>query len=168
MDKRSLERLWDLEEIRDLARRYALAFDTRDFQDMASLFVETPEPAPWPLADRHMVKRIAANYKRGRASTLFVGAHRIEFDAPDEAHGTVYCLAFVDHEKFYEQSIIYRDRYERHDGRWQFLHRDHLLWWGQERVPNPMMQPEANWPNSQIGAGDAHLRIQFPGQTEVQ
>jgi hypothetical protein len=90
------------------------------------------------------------------ASTLFVGNHLIEFDGADHARGKVYSLALIDRgEEFVDQAIIYDDIYERHEGRWLFLKRDHLLWWGQEREPNPAKQPAANWPANQAGNGIA-------------
>ena len=155
MTERSLERLWDLQEIRELAYRYAYAVDSRDFDLMASLFVDTPAQAPQPAVDIHVCRQMPDFFREIGPSTLFVGNHLIEFDGPDRAHGSVYCLAFVDANPFFDQAIIYQDLYERHGGKWMFLKRDHLLWWGQERTPNPMHQAAANWPESQIGAGVA-------------
>ena len=159
MTERTLEHLWDLQEIRELAYRYAYAVDTRNFDLMASLFVKTPAQAPQPAVDIHVCYQMPEFFKTVGPSTLFVGNHLIEFDSKDRAHGSVYCLAFVDADKFFDQAIIYQDLYERHNGKWMFLKRDHLLWWGQERTPNPMQQKAANWPESQIGAGKAHLDI---------
>lgn len=163
MTERTLERLWDLEEIRDLARRYAFAVDSRNFALLGSLFVDAPEPPAPPGVNSHISRRMPEFFAKGGASTLFVGNHTVEFDGPDQAHGSVYCLAFVERESFVDQAIIYQDQYLRQDGRWLFRHRDHLLWWGQERAENPMAQPAANWPASQIGAGEAHMLIRFSG-----
>ena len=168
MTERTLERLWDLQDIRQLAYRYAYAMDSRDFEGMSSLFVETAEPAPPPAVDIHVCRqRMPEFFRNVGSSTLFVGNHLIDFDAPDRAHGSVYCLAFFDAHRFIDQAIIYQDRYERHDGGWLFLKRDHLLWWGVERTPNPMHQPPANWPASQIGAGDALERIRTALQPDA-
>ena len=162
MTERTLERLWDLQEIRELAYRYAYAMDSRDFTQMASLFVDTAAPLPRPTVDVHVCRqRMPEFFQSVGSSTLFVGNHLIEFDGPDHAHGSVYCLAFIDADPFIDQAIIYQDSYERHDGKWLFLKRDHHLWWGVERKPNPMRQPPANWPVSQIGAGDALDRIRI-------
>lgn len=155
-----LEQLWALHEIRQLAYRYAYAVDTRDWELMESLWVETPSPLDRPALDIHFARGLPERFKTQSASTLFVGNHLIEFDGPDRAHGSVYCLAFVDRpEQFFEQAIIYNDQYERHGGKWLFLKRDHLLWWGREPAVNPMRQPPANWPASQVGAGIAFDQI---------
>ena len=77
--------------------------------------------------------------------------HKID----DHATGVVYCTAEVedpDH-GWIRQSIVYRDRYERHDGRWYFRARDHQLVYGEQLDSNPLDQLDANWPDSAIGRG---------------
>jgi hypothetical protein len=150
-----LDELWAKQEIRELAYRYALAVDTRDWPLLESLWAEAPKPLPPPSLNIHSARRLPELFTTTKASTLFVCNHLIHLDGPDHAHGSVYCIASVDRGKFFDQAIIYQDLYERHDSKWLFLKRDHLLWWGQERLVNPMGQAPANWPASQVGSGVA-------------
>jgi hypothetical protein len=85
---------------------------------------------------------------------LFVGNHLIDFEDPDHARGAVYCLCQQEiGGVFIDQSILYRDRYVRQDGRWLFESREHLLFFGQPRERNPYEQAPANWPESAFGRG---------------
>jgi hypothetical protein len=153
------ERLWSIHEIRQLPYRYAYAIDTRDVDMMTSLWVNTAPPVGHPTLDYHRMNEMFAKFVekfKGHATTLLVGNHLITLDGPDKAHGQVYAHAFVDSpDGFWEQLILYKDVYERHNDEWLFRTRDHLLWWGQIRSSNPMSQPPANWPKSELGAGDA-------------
>jgi hypothetical protein len=153
------EQLWSIHEIRQLAYRYAYAIDTRDYDLMKSLWVNTAPPVGHPTLDYHRMGEMFPIYiekSKGHASVLLVGNHLITLDGPDKAHGQVYCQASVDSSiGFWDQMILYKDVYERHNGEWLFLTRDHLLWWGEVRSSNPMSQSPANWPASEIGAGDA-------------
>jgi hypothetical protein len=154
-----LEQLWAVHEIRQLAYKYAYAADCLDFERLASLFVETEVPVEFPGLDIHVMRKAEAFMSQVGVSTMFVANHLIEFDGPDRAHGSVYGLAFIDNRVFCEQAIIYQDVYQRSGDRWLFLKRDHLLWWGREAV-NPMHQPPADWPQSQVGAGLASKVLQ--------
>lgn len=149
-----IDRLTSLAEIRQLAYDYAYAVDTLDWELMNRLWVETETPEPFPILDIHAIRKLPEKFADQGASMLAVANHRIHFEDPDSATGTVYCLAFVDRKQFIEQSIIYVDDYRRVDGTWRFLKRNHLLVWGREAA-NPMQQPEANWPLGQVGAGNA-------------
>ncbi|AEG49561.1 hypothetical protein Sphch_1879 [Sphingobium chlorophenolicum L-1] len=166
-----LERLWATQDIKDLALRYGLAVDTRDWALMDSLWVETEAIHPdsvlngGTILDVHVLRAAAADLSLVGASTMLVANHLVEFDSPDRAHGSVYCHCMMDAEVFFEQLIIYQDVYERHDGAWLFRTRDHLLWWGAERKDNPMRQPPAHWPQSQVGAGVAFETIQRPNSS---
>jgi hypothetical protein len=158
MDTR-LEQLLAKQEIRELAYKYALAVDTRDWPLLESLWVEVPEPLPPPSLNIHSARRLPTLFTTTDTSTLFVCNHLIELDGATNGHGTVYCLASVDRGQFFDQAIMYQDLYQYEQGKWLFLKRDHLLWWGQERPINPMRQPPANWPAQQVGAGIAFDRI---------
>lgn len=149
-----IDRLTSLADIRQLAYDYAFAVDTLDWELMDRLWVETEIPEPFPILDIHAIRKLPDKFADQGASMLAVANHRIHFDGPDSATGTVYCLAFVDRKQFIEQSIIYVDDYRRVGNTWRFLKRNHLLVWGREAA-NPMQQPDANWPFGQIGAGNA-------------
>lgn len=156
-----LEQLWAIHEIRQLALNYSLAVDTRDWALMQSLWVETDEPLPFPHLDIHVMRDMAPDhYKMIGTCSHFVCNHLVDIISPDRATGSVYSLCYEEAEVFAEQAILYQDVYEQHDGKWLFLHRNHLLWWGREAV-NPMHQAPADWPNSQVGAGIAFDRIRL-------
>lgn len=159
MDDR-LEKLWAESEIRKLALRYALAVDTRDWALMNSLWVETVERVTSPtMLDIHVARSFPKAFTGVGSSQMFVANHLIDVERPDRATGTVYCHCTLDWDVYFEQRLVYKDTYERHNGKWLFLQRDHLLWWGREWKDNPMRLSPANWPNSQIGAGIAFDRI---------
>ena len=162
-----VDRLWAMQEIRNLPLRYAYAVDTRDWALMNALWVETDERAPdnmlegGRILDIHVMRTIGPRFADSGPSTLLVANHLIDFDGEDRAHGAVYCHCQMERGgAFFEQMILYKDIYERHDGRWLFRTRDHLLWWGAERPDDPTRQAPAHWPASQIGAGVAfeHIR----------
>jgi hypothetical protein len=156
-----LERLWSVHEIRQLAYRYAYAHDACDAALLESLWDEFPEPLELPAIDIHRVRavHIPALATRG-PSMLLVGNHIIDFEDEDNAVGTVYCVVQFDVDgAFVDQSVLYRDRYVRRDGRWLFSWRRHLLWHGTTRDRHPFEQPPANWPDSAVGAGTAAAEL---------
>jgi len=158
--EQGLETLLAENEIRKLALRYALAVDKRDWALMNSLWVETTEPVTdATMLDIHRARQFPAAFEGVGSSQMFVSNHLIDVESPTRATGTVYCHCTLDWGYFFEQRLVYLDTYERHDGRWLFLNRDHLLWWGREWESNPMRQRAADWPQSQIGAGIAFDRI---------
>jgi len=149
-----LERLWAVHEIRQLAYRYAYAQDARDRELLLSLWAETETPATTPDIDVHTVRSEAARWFRKGPTVHFVGNHVVDVLGPDEATGSVYCWAQLDlGEEFVDQSLLYEDRYVRAQGRWLFLTRRHLLWFGQRRAENPIQQPPATWPRGYVGRG---------------
>jgi SnoaL-like domain len=149
-----LEQLWATHEIRRLALRYALAVDSRDRELLLSLWAETGEPATAPDIDVHTVRSEAARWFRKGPTIHFVGNHLVDLHGPDTASGSVYAWAQLDlGEEFVDQAILYQDRYVRRDGRWLFLTRRHLLWFGQERDRHPIRQPPATWPRGYVGRG---------------
>jgi SnoaL-like domain len=156
-DDPRLDRLWSAHEIEQLAYRYAFAFDSRDVEALEALWAETDSPTGPPEIDIHSVRNDFDQWLYGLGPTvLAVCNHIIEFDEDDadSARGSVYCLAQIDMgERFIDQSILYGDRYVRRDGRWLFLVRRHMLWFGQPRPEHPFEQEPANWPASPVGRG---------------
>jgi len=152
---RSLDELSAFHEIQQLAYRYAHAWATRDYDLMLSLWAETDAPPELPSFDIHFVRHgLATDWDTPGARLLHVTNHIVELDAAAHAHGNVHCLAQLDlGDLFVDQTILYRDRYVCRGGRWLFLVREHLLWFGQTRDRHPRDQPAAEWPQSQIGRG---------------
>ena len=108
----------------------------------------------YPDIDIHTVRAEHQRWFRKGPTVHFVGNHIIELDAPDRAHGSVYCTAQLDFgEEFIDQSILYQDSYVREDGGWLFERRRHLLWFGQKRAENPIHQPADGWPKTHVGRG---------------
>ena len=150
----AVERVVARDEIRQLAYRYALAIDSRDLDLLVSLFV--PDVRVGRNATGHAALReFWTNALRAiGVSILFVGNHLIDFDAPTHARGLVYCRGQVqDGDKWIEQAILYRDTYERRNGRWLFVRRIHELWYGVETAERPLAQEPANWPAHHVGRG---------------
>lgn len=152
-----LRRLVDVEEIRDLARRYALAFDRKDPEALQALWLPATERVRYPDMNlRTVVEDFPLAWERDGQSMLFVVNHVVDFDPEqdDVANGTVYCIAQThDADGFIEQSLVYEDRYARTAAGWRFDVRRHLLWFGRPVTPDPLSQPAARWPRSQVGSG---------------
>jgi ketosteroid isomerase-like protein len=150
----ALEKLVASEEIRQLAHRYALAIDSRDIPALVALFVDDVKVGR-SASGREALRRDFERQLRGVGVTiLFVGNHVIDFDDEDHARGVVYCKGEIqDGERWISQAIQYRDTYERRDGHWYFVRRQHLLWYGVEAERSPLDQPPANWPASHTGKG---------------
>jgi ketosteroid isomerase-like protein len=148
-----LARLVAKEEIRELAYRYAQALDLRDLDALVDLFVDDVHVGS--ERGRDALRRDFDRQLRAiGVSILFVGNHVIELDDELHASGVVYCRAEIQEgERWITQAIQYRDRYERRDGRWRFVRRRHLLWYGAEPGQNPLELPPANWPEHSTGRG---------------
>jgi hypothetical protein len=155
MTEPTVERLWAVHEIRQLAYRYAYAFDSRDVPALRSLWLETDRPLPYPHIDVHTIRGDFDRWLDGLGPTvLSVTNHIIDLHDADSASGVVYCTAQIDlGETFVEQAVLYQDDYARHDGAWLFRSRRHLLWFGEERADNPFRLPPADWPASPVGRG---------------
>jgi hypothetical protein len=149
-----IERLWSIHEIRQLPLRYAFAYDVRDREAFLSLWAPVQDPAPFPDIDRATVVERIDHFFRHGPSVMFVGNHLIEFQDDDHATGKVYAWPQVHmRQGLVDQIVLYVDRYVRHEGRWLFAVRRHLLVYGQQRGENPFELPAANWPEGQVGRG---------------
>jgi ketosteroid isomerase-like protein len=152
----ALERLVAHDEIRMLASRYAVAVDTRDLDSLVALFV--PDVRVGGDAAGHDALRasFAGSLAAIGVSILQVGTHAIDVVDPDHATGVQYTAGQVeDGGRWIHQSIVYRDTYERRDGRWLFVRRVHELFHGVEAWRNPLDQEPADWPRHPDGRGSA-------------
>jgi hypothetical protein len=149
-----LDELWSERAIRHLAYDYAFAVDTRDVDLALSLWAEPDAVAELPDIDIHFIRAASARWASFGPSILFVGNHRIRFVDSDSATGTVYCLVQMEYDgRFVAQTVLYSDQYIRQDGRWLFLRRRHMMWYGDSPERNPFDQAPANWPVSPVGRG---------------
>ena len=57
-------------------------------------------------------------------------------------------------EEWVVQAIQYHDDYARRDGRWRFVRRRHLLFYGADILQRPIGLPPAHWPSSATGKGE--------------
>lgn len=136
-----------VDDPRELAHRYAVALDRKDHDALAALFV--------PDIQAKVREQLQPAVDRLGVTVLSVTTQVVDRIDNDYATGVVYCTAEVedpDH-GWIRQSIVYQDRYERHDGSWWFRARDHQLVYGEAQPSNPLDQPEADWPGSQVGRG---------------
>jgi hypothetical protein len=148
-------RLWAVHEIRQLAYRFAHAHDSRDMEELESLFVPADEPLTWPEFNVVNARtRLPEYFQVAGPTMLFVANHVIDLVDEDHATGAVYCLAKLDVAGMWiEQAIQYQDNYERRDGVWRFTQRRHLLWYGIELAERPFDQPKTQWPLDATGRG---------------
>ena len=157
----AIERTVARDEIRQLAYRYAQAIDHRDVDLMVSLY--TPSARFGAYGEGHEALRAltAASLEDIGMAVLLIGNHVIDFTDPSHATGQVWCRGYIDDntEGFIEQMIRYDDRYVHEDGKWLFVSRRHLLWYGVLTAERPMDQEPANWPERQVGTGTAGSRL---------
>jgi uncharacterized protein (TIGR02246 family) len=152
----ALDRLIAHDEIRLLASRYAVAVDTRDLDALVDLFV------PDVRVGRDTAGRDAlrASFEQSLSAIgvtiLHVGTHAIDLLDDDHATGVQYSSGQIEEVgRWIHQSIVYRDTYERRDGRWLFVRRVHELFHGVEAWRNPLHQEPAEWPTRSDGRGTA-------------
>ncbi|OBH96916.1 hypothetical protein A5678_25330 [Mycobacterium sp. E2733] len=147
------------EEIRQLPYRYAAAVETRDVEAMADLFVPYARFGDHGEGREGLRRLMSHSVDASVFAVILVANHLVELDAVNQAHGQVWaqCFAQTHAEGFVEQLIKYEDRYEKHEGRWYFLHRRHRLFYGVNRPTSPLKQRAADWPRSQTGVGDLPL-----------
>lgn len=153
-DAAALQQLLDRDEIRQLAHRYAVALDARDLDALVALFVDDVQVGREAVGHAALRSDFDRQLRAIGVSILFVGNHVIDFDGADDAHGIVYCKAEIQEgDTWNHQAIQYHDRYARRDGRWYFVRRKHLLWYGQAQTRSPLQQPAAEWPKRSTGRG---------------
>lgn len=154
LPENQLERLLAHEEIRQLAAHYAVAVDSRDLDALVALFVADVRVGRDARGREALRASFDASLRDIGVSILNVGTHAIDLIDADHATGLVYCHGQIQHgERWIHQMILYRDTYERRDGRWYFVRRIHELWYGQQAPTSPLDQPPANWPEHHDGLG---------------
>jgi ketosteroid isomerase-like protein len=143
------------EQIRQLASRYAIALDARDLDALVALFVDDVQVG----ASARGRTALRANFEsrlRGLGVTILqVSNHVIDVVDPDHATGIVSCRGEIEMgAEWVVQAIQYHDTYERRDGRWLFVRRRHLLFYGADLLERPIGLPPAHWPASATGKGE--------------
>lgn len=149
-----VERLVAHDEIRQLASRYALAISAGDLDALVELFVDDALGARGERGPAALRSLFAGHLRLTPVNILLIAGHVINLRDADHAAGTVSCIAELgDEKRWIRQAIAYEDRYERRAGRWYFVDRRHLLFYGLDVPERPMAQPDARWPRSIVGRG---------------
>lgn len=145
------------EEIRQLASRYAVFMDARDIGGLVELFVPNVRVADGRSGREALRESFDEQLRALRRSILVVGNHVIDVIDETNATGIVSCRGEIEPVEAPDQWIIqqiqYHDTYERVDGKWLFVKRRHLLWYGSDMLQRPINLDDANWPQNHSGKG---------------
>jgi hypothetical protein len=149
-----VEQLLAYEQIRQLAARYALAINQRDFAALVDLFVEDVRAREGRSGRGALEEDFAAQVRQTAVDILEVTTHVINLTDRTHATGTVYSRCELgDQVRWERQSIAYEDEYECRDRTWYFVRRNHLLFYGQDAGGSPLDQDPARWPHRTTGRG---------------
>jgi hypothetical protein len=122
-DDLRLQRLLDREDLRDLALRYCLALDDRDWHAMGGLFATEARFAGARGPEAIITRLRAGREAHGRTIHTPTG-QIVQFESPTEASGIVLTLALLDTGgQTTAAAMRYDDAYTREDGRWLFARR---------------------------------------------
>lgn len=153
-DMSTLDQLLAYEQIRQLASRYALAVNMRDLDALVDLFVDDVKAFGGRTGREALKDVFRTHMGAADVDVLEVTTHVINLVDSDHATGTVYSRCEMgSRDTWARQSIVYEDRYERRDGLWYFVARNHLLFYGLDGPERPLDQPPANWPEHALGRG---------------
>ncbi len=115
-----------LAAIRQLPSRYAVALDSRNIDDLVSLFTPDVRVGRDQSGREALAAWFTRTFRTFQASVHFVGNHAIEFDDADHARGIVYCHDEIEHRdsgEWHWGYLQYWDTYVRVDGEWCFERR---------------------------------------------
>jgi ketosteroid isomerase-like protein len=153
-DMSDVDQLLAYEQIRQLVARYALAVNLRDLDALVELFVPGVEAGHGRTGREALKESFARHMNAADVDILEVSTHVIDLVDRDHAIGTVYSRCELgDPTRWSRQAIAYEDDYERRDGAWYFVHRDHLLFYGVDEIGSPLDQQPAQWPRRTVGRG---------------
>lgn len=153
-----IERLEALDEIRQLAAKYALALDMRDMNALAGLFVPDVQVGGGKRG-REALRDYFDETMRVQftGTSHHIGNHIIEFDGPDDAKGVVYSKN--EHETpsaWVAMQMMYVDEYTRVDGAWLFKRRLPLYWYAADMRQPPLGENKMRWPEREPYEGGFH------------
>ncbi len=150
-----LARLDAHDQIRQLASRYALAVNHRDLDTLVELFVDDVRVTRDTSGREALRAGFAAQLRPLGRTILQVTNQVVDLVDATHATGIVGTRAEIEVDgQWVVQVIEYHDTYRRDGGRWRFVRRKHLLWYGAPSATSPLGLAPANWPASPIGAGD--------------
>ncbi len=158
-----LDRLESLDDIRQLAAKYALSLDMRDLDAHVNLFVPDIRVSRDKVGRAHLKRWLDDTLRLQFTGTSHhIGNHIIEFDDADHAHGVVYsknehetpCAA--GHSEWVVMHMLYWDNYERRDGRWYFCRRLPCYWYATDLQQPPVGENKMRWPDREPYEGAYH------------
>jgi SnoaL-like domain len=153
-----IERLEALDEIRQLAAKYAVALDMRDLDALVNLFVDDVG-----VPGRHRGRAaLRAWYDAEMRHNLLGSAHGvlghvIDVHDSDRATGLVYSRNDLETESVWVIELLaYLDSYERREGHWYFARRTPLFWYQSDITDPPVGPGKMRWPHAPRHDGDFH------------
>lgn len=159
-----VRRLEALDEIRQLAAKYALSLDMRDLDAHVNLFAEDIQVTR-DLKGRAHLKRWLDDTLRLQftGTSHHIGNHIIEFSDENNAHGLVYsrnehetpCKDQTDNEWIIMQ-MVYWDNYQQIEGRWYFRRRLPCYWYATDLNAPPVGDKKMRWPGRDNYDGAYH------------
>jgi SnoaL-like domain len=158
-----IDRLESLDEIRQLAAKYALSLDMRDMDAHVNLFVPDIRVSRDQVGRAHLKQWLDDTLRLQFTGTSHhIGNHIIEFDDADHAHGVVYSKN--EHEtpcadgrsEWVIMQMLYWDNYERQGGRWYFCRRLPCYWYATDINQPPVGDNKMRWPDREPYAGAYH------------
>ena len=140
--------LLDKEQIRDLAYKYALAMDTRDLNNLVSLYTEDTRTDNGYTGLTALKRQFqVALPPTIRYTHHQVGNHLIEFVDSNSAKGIVYSNNQVELGQHWLQvQMLYIDEYRKHQGQWFFLSRQPVYRTVSEEGQAPLGEAKLRWP----------------------
>lgn len=151
-------RLEAIDEIRQLAAKYAVALDMRDFDSLANLFVDdigVPGKGRGRAAMREWYDAQIRRSLLGSAHGVL--GHIIDVHHADNASGLVYSRNDLETESNWVIELLaYLDSYERRDGHWYFARRTPLFWYQSDITDPPVGPRKMRWPGTPHHDGAFH------------
>jgi hypothetical protein len=149
-----IERTEALDQIRQLASRYALAVDTRNLDDLAALFVEDVRVGRDAYGRDAIKLWYGRSLERFGTTIHFVGNHVIDFVSADEATGVVTCHDELETDGEWQVGKIqYWDTYVRRDGSWYFKRRKLQRWYLVDALERPSYNGGVNTDPASLQVG---------------
>lgn len=161
-----IDRLESLDQIRQLASKYAICLDMRDFDAMANLFVDDVG-VPGKKKGRAALRQWYVKTMREIPGSFHgINGHIIDLDSADTGSGIVYSRNDLDlGEHWMHELMLYLDRYERRDGRWYFQRRTPLYWVHTDPNVAPLGPDKMRRPGSDVATRGA-FHDAFPSWEE--
>lgn len=154
------ERIEALDQIRQLASKYALAIDMRDLDAIVGLYVEDVRVSKTDSGRQALKRSFAIVLRAFTTSVHHIGGHVIEFDDADNAHGLVYSRC--EHEvggKWVPMYLYYLDVYKRIGGRWLFKRRAPCELYATGVDEHPVGPHKIRWPGQPPRDGNWHAHF---------